>query len=64
MKRTHFPDDMVLRDLVDTLNDTVIEALTKFIAYLLPKHQGKYFAVLTCGIQATDHMEECSDVLC
>lgn len=41
LKRTHFPHDMVLRDLADGLNDTVVEALTKFIAYLLPKHQGK-----------------------
>lgn len=41
LKRTHFPHDMVLRDLADGLNDAVVEALTKFIAYLLPKHQGK-----------------------
>lgn len=41
LKRTHFPHDMLLKDLADCLNDAVIEALTKFIAYLLPKHQGK-----------------------
>ncbi|KAL2275497.1 hypothetical protein FJTKL_02004 [Diaporthe vaccinii] len=77
LKRTHFPHDMVLRDLADGLNDTVVEALTKFIAYLLPKHQvAKIFpafskvpsgddvdAMIEKVEKAVLHMKERSEIL-
>lgn len=40
-RRKHFQGDAGFVELVDNLCDAVLTATTKFIAVLLPKHQGK-----------------------